>query len=88
MNGPKVVIYPDKASEYRWRLVGGNGEIQASGEGHETDEHALEAAQNTGKSFAVIAGYDVSDGFPLREDHVEKLSLEEAEDAGHPVDRG
>lgn len=80
--GPKVVTYPDKAGEFRWRLVGGNGEIQASGEGHSTEEHALEAASTVGKNFAIVAGFDVSDGFPLRESFIERLTTEEAEGQG------
>ena len=80
MNDPKVVIYPDKAGEFRWRLVGGNGENQAAGEGHSTAEHAEEAASTVGRNFARIAGFDVSDGFPLKEEYVERIeSVEEAE---------
>lgn len=86
MKGPKVTIYPDKAGEFRWRLVAGNNKVQASGEGHETAEKAEEAAATVGKNFALIAGFDVSDGFPLREAYVEKLeTVEDAEGAGLEV---
>jgi uncharacterized protein YegP (UPF0339 family) len=55
MKGPKVVIYPDKAGEYRWRLVGGNGEIQASGEGFETEQHAEESVTSVARNFAQVS---------------------------------
>lgn len=54
MEGPKVVGYPDKAGEYRWRLVGGNGEIQASGEGFETQEHCQESVDRVAANFAEV----------------------------------
>lgn len=79
MKGPKLVVYPDRAGEYRWRLVAGNGEIQASGEGHSDADAAVDAAAAVGRNFAIIAGFDVSDGFPLREEHIETLTVEEAE---------
>jgi uncharacterized protein YegP (UPF0339 family) len=33
---PKVEFYRRSDDDWGWRLVGGNGEIQASGEGHPT----------------------------------------------------
>jgi uncharacterized protein YegP (UPF0339 family) len=53
---PKVVGYPDKAGEYRWRLVGGNGEIQATGEGFETEEHCQESVDRVATNFAAVSG--------------------------------
>lgn len=80
MKGPKVVIYPDRAGEYRWRLVGGNGEIEASGESHSTAEHAEEAVTTTARNFAQVAGLPVGEDFKLSEDRVEVLeSVDEAE---------
>lgn len=80
MKGPKVVIYPDRAGEYRWRLVGGNGEIEASGESHKTAEHAEEAVTTVARNFAQCAGVVVGEAFKLDESRVEVLeSAEEAE---------
>jgi uncharacterized protein YegP (UPF0339 family) len=84
---PKVVIYPDRAGEWRWRLVGGNGEIEASGEGHSTYEHAEESVTTTAKNFAIVSGYEVPEDFILAPELVERLeSVEEAE--GHGLEVG
>lgn len=42
-SGPRgrFELYKDRAGEYRWRLVGGNGEILAVSEGHTSKEAAL-----------------------------------------------
>jgi len=86
MKGPKVTIYPDKAGEFRWRLVGGNGEIEASGESHATAGHAEKAVTTTAKNFAIVSGYDVPEtGFELDPELVETLTVEEAEAAGLEV---
>jgi len=40
----KFEIYEDKAGEYRWRLVAGNGEVVAVSQAYTTKQSALEAA--------------------------------------------
>lgn len=86
MKGPKVVIYPDRAGEYRWRLVGGNGEIEASGESHKHVEGAYDAVTTVARNFAQIAGEVTSEHFKLDEKRVEVLeSVEEAESRGLEV---
>lgn len=79
--GPKVVIYPDKAGEYRWRLVAGNGEIQASGEGFETKQHAEESVESVARNFAIVS-YDTSaievETFRLDPERIEVITTKEA----------
>lgn len=42
---PKFRVYEDRAGEYRWRLVAGNGRTVAdSGEGYVTHQGAVNAA--------------------------------------------
>jgi uncharacterized protein YegP (UPF0339 family) len=79
---PKAVAYPDRAGEWRWRLVGGNGEIQATGEGHKTQEHAREAITTVAINFAKISGLLEAAGLTEEEIHVpvEVLTLEEAKE--------
>lgn len=81
---PKIQIYEDRAGEYRWRLVGGNGEKQAAGEGHSTREHAREAVASTARNFAFVCGFGSVQG-EIREGCIEELSLEEAAEAGLEV---
>lgn len=46
MNRTKVVVYPDRAGKWRWRLVAGNGQIIAdSGEGYSRRWSAWRAAR-------------------------------------------
>ncbi len=47
----KFEIYLDTAGEYRWRLVAGNGEIVASGEGFTTKQNC-ETSINRVKTHA------------------------------------
>lgn len=54
MNGPRFEVYQDAAGEYRWRLVAGNGEVVASGEGHTRREDA-ERAVETVRELAAVA---------------------------------
>lgn len=44
MTGHRIEIYLDDSFEYRWRRVGGNGEIVAHGEGHPRKWSAIRAA--------------------------------------------
>jgi uncharacterized protein YegP (UPF0339 family) len=44
-NVKHVEIYHDAASQFRWRAVGGNGEIVAEGEAHTRESDAARAAQ-------------------------------------------
>lgn len=86
MKGPKIVIYPDRAGEYRWRLVGGNGEIEASGESHKHVEGAYDAVTTAARNFAQCAGLAVEEDFKLDESRVETLeNFEEAESRGLEV---
>ena len=42
----KTVVYQDKAGEWRWKRVAGNGEVVAdSGEGYSRERDAYRAAQ-------------------------------------------
>lgn len=52
--GPRFEIYEDDAGEHRWRLVAGNGEIVATGEGHTRWEDA-ERAIETVRELAAVA---------------------------------
>jgi uncharacterized protein YegP (UPF0339 family) len=40
-----VVVYQDKADQFRWRAVAGNGETVAEGEAHTREADAARAAQ-------------------------------------------
>jgi uncharacterized protein len=43
----KFEIYEDKADEYRWRLIDGNGKkVASSGESFDSKSNAKRAAQN------------------------------------------
>jgi uncharacterized protein YegP (UPF0339 family) len=39
----KLEVYPDEVGEYRWRLIGGNGEGVIPPEGHTTPHDAERA---------------------------------------------
>lgn len=78
MGMPKFVIYPDKAGEYRWRLIAPNGEIVASGEGYATPSTAIEGINAVARSAATA--------IVLKDDQgIEVLDAEEAESAGYEV---
>lgn len=63
--GPKFVIYPDHQGEWRFRLVAGNNEIQAGGEGYSTHEHAAEGVDAVVKNVLVMTGtIDPSEDVP------------------------
>jgi uncharacterized protein YegP (UPF0339 family) len=63
-------VYPDKAGQYRWRLLHKNGKILGdSGEGYETRADARRAAE-TVASVAAESGVD--DGFEVYEDAAEE----------------
>lgn len=51
---PKIQIYADRAGQFRWRLIAGNGEIVASGESYMTKDGAIRAA-NLVKQLASLA---------------------------------
>lgn len=53
MKRPKIEIYPDESGEYRWRLKGGNGEIQATGEGHTSRRDAIRAAKAARRNMLI-----------------------------------
>lgn len=42
---PKYEVYPDDKSEWRWRLIAGNGEIVSSGEGYKTRNGAVRGTE-------------------------------------------
>jgi uncharacterized protein YegP (UPF0339 family) len=79
---PRVIGYPDKAGEYRWRLIGGNGEIQATGEGFETEEHAQESVDRVAANFGAVSGLTGAAGLAESEVHVpiEWITTKEAMD--------
>lgn len=54
MNIPKFIIYRDRAGEYRWRLVAGNGEIVAVSEGYTAKQSAIWSAKRV-KIWASMA---------------------------------
>lgn len=45
MTGDRVLIYRDKAGDFRWRRVAANNEVIASGEAHDTQRDAIRAAR-------------------------------------------
>lgn len=47
MQEPRFEIYSDVEKEWRWRLVGKNGEIVATGEGYTRKEDAARGARTT-----------------------------------------
>ena len=50
----KFQIFKDRAGEYRWRLIAGNGQIVAASEGYTTKYNARRSAE-TVKALAPIA---------------------------------
>jgi uncharacterized protein YegP (UPF0339 family) len=44
-NVKHIVVYQDKADQFRWRAVAGNGETVAEGEAHTREADAARAAQ-------------------------------------------
>lgn len=49
----RVEIYPDAANEWRWRLIGDSGEIEAdSGEGFESVDAALASVSRARTAIA------------------------------------
>lgn len=44
-NVSRVVVYRDKANQFRWRAIAGNGETVAEGEAHTREADAARAAQ-------------------------------------------
>ncbi|MFW5885316.1 MAG: YegP family protein [Patescibacteria group bacterium] len=50
----KFEIFRDRAGEYRWRLIAGNGQIVAASEGYTTKYSARRSADNV-KALASIA---------------------------------
>lgn len=47
----RVDFYEDARGEHRWRLVAGNGEIVATGEGHASADDARRAWWTAGATF-------------------------------------
>jgi uncharacterized protein YegP (UPF0339 family) len=45
MRTPRFETFEDEAGSYRWRLIGGNGEIIAGGESYTRREDAERGAQ-------------------------------------------
>ena len=43
----RVELYPDKAKQWRWRFIGGNGEIMFTGESHSRKSNAKRAAHRS-----------------------------------------
>ncbi|MBW3569061.1 DUF1508 domain-containing protein [Candidatus Parcubacteria bacterium] len=54
MRTPKFQIYQDRALQWRWRLVAGNGEIVAVGESYPLRPQAVRSAQRV-KEIAALA---------------------------------
>lgn len=63
---PKFEIYSafsfendKRKSEWHWRLVAGNGEIQASGEGHTSKRDAHRAVEDLKASVLALVANDL-----------------------------
>lgn len=50
---PRFEVFPDEAGEWRWRLLGGNGEIVATGESHRDPTDADRACRGV---IGIIVG--------------------------------
>ncbi len=51
----RIEFYEDAAHEYRWRLIGGNGEpIAASSEGFDSEQGAIKNARLTCRKLTLI----------------------------------
>lgn len=50
----RFVIYQDRAGNYRWRLIAGNGEKVAASEGYTLKQSAIRSAYHV-KELAAIA---------------------------------
>ena len=48
---PRVELFQDAASAWRWHLQSENGEYVAQGEGHTTKSDAKRAAKDTARIF-------------------------------------
>jgi hypothetical protein len=48
----RVEFYQDKKGGWRWRLKGGNGEIVATGEAHNSRSDAVRAFEGARRLFA------------------------------------
>lgn len=66
---PVADFYEDRAGEWRWKLVGANGEIQASGEGYDSEGNAR-------RGFSAVAR-----NAPLAKSNV--IDTEEADALGY-----
>ena len=51
----RIEFYEDAAHEYRWRLIGGNGEpVAASSEGFDSEQGAVKNARLTAVKLTAI----------------------------------
>jgi uncharacterized protein YegP (UPF0339 family) len=54
-NVDHVLVYRDKANQWRWAAVAGNGEIVSEGESHTSERDAARAAQGVfGDDVAIV----------------------------------
>ena len=56
MKTPKIEVYQNAAGEWAWRLVGRNGEVQASGEGYTRRGDALRGVAAFKRAAALAVG--------------------------------
>lgn len=52
---PKKKITRDRDGQYRWKLYGGNGELQATGEGHGSQADARRAFVDAAYNMAAVS---------------------------------
>jgi len=58
MNESRIETYEDEAGEWRWRLVAGNGEVVAHGEGYTRREDAQRGAADALNAAAEASDND------------------------------
>jgi uncharacterized protein YegP (UPF0339 family) len=85
----KVEIYQDHANEYRYRLLGENGEIVLPGEGHTRDEDAVRAFNDV-VAIIISEDYEIVNPFATQtagtEIEVDEDDDPEEEEAGEDDD--
>lgn len=63
MKSPRFQVYKS-GKEWRWRLRGANGEIQASGEGYTRKADALRGVRDMARSALIAWALDGGKFFP------------------------
>ena len=79
MKNPKVQVYQDRKSEWRWRLIAKNGRILAdSGEGYNSKTVAKNRASLVWTTLEVVLGSDKIEVLPPKVKRAKKVPARKA----------